>query len=202
MKVLKTEAINEMCSKKFNRSDDGGNGGRFVPTAVKPGDRVYIVAVPDRTDRGALLLEGTVGVITRHPESETSAAVMRGGEIDLSVGGPACELRRNRLPISGLYGAGADRARYGMGLSAGSYVYRRAEDAVSAYIKESATREMEQRTEQEQRTERDQRTEQEERTEQEQRTERDDVRAGEILRAARAALLLRLLLLRHGMQNL
>lgn len=201
---MKTEAINEMCSKKFNHSDDGGNGGRFVPTAVKPGDRVYIVAVPDRTDRGALLLEGTVGVITRHPESETSAAVMRGGEIDLSVGGPACELRRNRLPISGLYGAGADRARYGMGLSAGSYVYRRAEDAVSAYIKESATREMEQRTEREQRTEqnerteRDQRTEQEERTEQERMTEQDDARAGEILRA----LMLRLLLLRHGMQNL
>lgn len=185
--MRKTEAINEMCSKKFNNHSNGGNGGRFVPTAVKPGDRVYIVAVPDRTDRGALLLEGTVGVITRHPESETSAAVMRGGEIDLSVGGPACELRRNRLPISGLYGAGADRARYGMGLSAGSYVYRRAEDAVSAYIKESATREAEQREKQDEKTEQEQRG-----------AEQDDARAGEILRA----LMLRLLLLRHGMQNL
>ena len=114
--MRKTEAINEMCSKKFNNHSDGGSG-RFVPTAVKPGDKVYIVAVPARTDRGALLLEGTVGVITRHPASETSAAVMRGGEIDLSVGGSACELRRNRLPISGLYGAGADCARYGMGLA-------------------------------------------------------------------------------------
>lgn len=192
--MRKTEAINEMCSKKFNNHGDCGSG-RFVPTAVKPGDKVYIVAVPDRTDRGALLLEGTVGVITRHPASDTSAAVMRGGEIDLSVGGSACELRRNRLPISGLYGAGADRARYGMGLAAGSYVYRKAEDAVSAYIKESATREAEQREKQNEKTEQEQGTEQ---TEQERMTEQDDVRAGEILRA----LMLRLLLLRHGMLNL
>ena len=194
--MRKTEAINEMCSKKFNNHGDGGSG-RFVPTAVKPGDKVYIVAVPDRTDRGALLLEGTVGVITRHPASDTSAAVMRGGEIDLSVGGSACELRRNRLPISGLYGAGADRARYGMGLAAGSYVYRRAEDAVSAYIKESATREAEQREKQNEKTEQEQGTEQ---MEQERMTEQDDTRAGEILRA----LMLRLLLLRlrHGMLNL
>lgn len=194
--MRKTEVINEMCSKKFNNHGDGGSG-RFVPTAVKPGDKVYIVAVPDRTDRGALLLEGTVGVITRHPASETSAAVMRGGEIDLSVGGSACELRRNRLPISGLYGAGADCARYGMGLAAGSYVYRRAEDAVSAYIKESATREAEQREKQNEKTEQEQGTEQ---TEQERMTEQDDARGGEILRA----LMLRLLLLRlrHGMLNL
>lgn len=196
--MRKTEAINEMCSKKFNNhSNSDGGSGRFVPTAVKPGDKVYIVAVPDRTDRGALLLEGTVGVITRHPSSETSAAVMRGGEIDLSVGDSACELRRNRLPISGLYGAGADCARYGMGLAAGSYVYRRAEDAVSAYIKESATREAEQREKQDEKTEQEQGTEQ---TEQERMTEQDDARAGEILRA----LMLRLILLRlrHGMLNL
>lgn len=84
-----------------------------------------------------------------------------------------------------------------MGLAAGSYVYRRAEDAVSAYIKESATREAEQREKQDEKTEQEQGTEQ---TEQERMTEQDDARAGEILRT----LMLRLLLLRlrHGMLNL
>ena len=65
---------------------------------------------------------------------------------------------------------------------------------MSAYIKESATREAEQREKQDEKTEQDQGSEQ---TEQERMTEQDDVRK-EILRA----LMLHVLILRHGMLNL
>lgn len=146
---IKNYTVMKKTSKKFgaarrvnsessgNRVETGhGAAARFVPTPVKVGDTVYIVAVPNECGmHNPLILKKTVESITRHPETERSAVIISGDKVALSVGGPAYTLRRNKIAIAGVYGAGTDVMKYGWRTADGSFVCRKEEDALLAYEK-------------------------------------------------------------------